>query len=318
MNRFSEEDKQRMLSYPILSLLATHGRRTDRRGTLYFSPFRDERTPSFSINIARNVWYDHGEGKGGNVFTLAQRLLGIPDSRRNEIWEYLSSLDPGIVPMTVQSSEIHHRTSGSPILIDRVSETLPQYMYNYAASRCIGRGILDRYCSAVTYRISGSARSLTVIGFPAGNDGWVLRRATDREDAPMRKRCTSCTPTYLGPDGLRTTEAISDEVMVFEGFFDFLSWLSDRHLTLPQRDVCVLNSVSTTRAALPFLLSHGRIVVMLDNDKAGREHTAVIMSAALEAGRGFEDASSRLEGCKDVNEYLVRKRSREQSIKAKP
>ena len=33
----------------------------------YFSPFRDEKEPSFKINRNKNVWYDHGPGKGGKV-----------------------------------------------------------------------------------------------------------------------------------------------------------------------------------------------------------------------------------------------------------
>ena len=33
----------------------------------YLSPFRDEKTPSFKVNRSKNVWYDHGIGKGGNL-----------------------------------------------------------------------------------------------------------------------------------------------------------------------------------------------------------------------------------------------------------
>ena len=32
----------------------------------YFSPFRNENTPSFKVNRKLNIWYDHGIGKGGN------------------------------------------------------------------------------------------------------------------------------------------------------------------------------------------------------------------------------------------------------------
>ena len=38
----------------------------------YFSPLRNEKTPSFKVNKKLNRWYDHGLGKGGNLidFTL--------------------------------------------------------------------------------------------------------------------------------------------------------------------------------------------------------------------------------------------------------
>src|SRR5689334_12530921 len=33
----------------------------------YLSPLRNEKTPSFKINIKLNRWYDFGEGQGGNL-----------------------------------------------------------------------------------------------------------------------------------------------------------------------------------------------------------------------------------------------------------
>lgn len=30
----------------------------------YYSPFRQERTPSFKVNTRLNVWFDHGTGGG--------------------------------------------------------------------------------------------------------------------------------------------------------------------------------------------------------------------------------------------------------------
>ena len=43
----------------------------------YVSPFRpDERTPSFKIDLARNVWYDHGRGEGGTIIDFTAALYG--------------------------------------------------------------------------------------------------------------------------------------------------------------------------------------------------------------------------------------------------
>ena len=40
----------------------------------YLSPLRDESTPSFKVNIARNQWYDFGIGKGGDIIALVMEL----------------------------------------------------------------------------------------------------------------------------------------------------------------------------------------------------------------------------------------------------
>lgn len=40
------------------------------------SPFRNERTASFKVDTQRNVWFDFGIGKGGDIFHLAGELTG--------------------------------------------------------------------------------------------------------------------------------------------------------------------------------------------------------------------------------------------------
>ena len=36
--------------------------------------FRDEQEPSFKVNMERNLWYDFGAGRGGNIIALAREL----------------------------------------------------------------------------------------------------------------------------------------------------------------------------------------------------------------------------------------------------
>jgi DNA primase len=40
------------------------------------SPFREDRHPSFSVNITTGLWYDHATGEGGDVFDFEQRRTG--------------------------------------------------------------------------------------------------------------------------------------------------------------------------------------------------------------------------------------------------
>jgi DNA primase (bacterial type) len=41
----------------------------------YLSPLRDEHTASFKVDVSKNVWYDFGLGKGGNLRTLVRLLF---------------------------------------------------------------------------------------------------------------------------------------------------------------------------------------------------------------------------------------------------
>ena len=41
----------------------------------YQSPLRDEKEPSFKVNRNKNVWYDHGLGKGGTLVDFTKEYF---------------------------------------------------------------------------------------------------------------------------------------------------------------------------------------------------------------------------------------------------
>ena len=48
-----------------------------RRGNewWYVAPYRTERTPSLRVNVDKQLWYDFGLGKGGDILTLAGEFV---------------------------------------------------------------------------------------------------------------------------------------------------------------------------------------------------------------------------------------------------
>ena len=67
---------------PIAVFLARLGHEPVRRSgneLWYIAPYRGERTPSFRVNVAKQLWYDFGLGKGGDIFTLAGEFIGSGD-----------------------------------------------------------------------------------------------------------------------------------------------------------------------------------------------------------------------------------------------
>lgn len=65
----------------------------------YFSPFRDERTPSFKVNAKKNLWYDHGLGEGGSIIDLGARL------HQCSLSQFLEDLSEGNISSAV--SKVH-------------------------------------------------------------------------------------------------------------------------------------------------------------------------------------------------------------------
>ena len=71
-----------MREIPIADFLSTMGIQPTRQkgNTLWYSaPYRTERTPSFKVDTAKNVWFDFGTGKGGDIFDLAGEFIGSGD-----------------------------------------------------------------------------------------------------------------------------------------------------------------------------------------------------------------------------------------------
>ena len=67
-------DIENMRQISLADFLARLGHEPVRRSgneLWYRAPYRSERTPSFRVNVAKQIWYDFGLGKGGDIFTLA-------------------------------------------------------------------------------------------------------------------------------------------------------------------------------------------------------------------------------------------------------
>lgn len=311
MAQYSQQEKDRLINYPIESVLQAFGRRTEHRGRMYYSPFRQESTPSFCVDPNRNVWKDFGEDSGGNVLTLVCRLKGITPS---EAWDVLADLS-GTSPVYDAPAALTFGPSAekeSKIIIDKLHRFINPRLEHYARSRGIPPELLRHYCMEASYHISGhSLNRYYAIAFPTCERAeWVLRGASDK---PGSKRVTRALPTFFTAHGELSSIKSIQAVVVFEGFFDFLSWLKIKGRTLPFYDVCVLNSVSNLDRAMPYLLEHESIICYLDNDEAGRKALEKIKSMASD-GQEVHDNSVTLvtispDGStflhKDVNEYLM-------------
>lgn len=57
----------------------------------YLSPFRNEKHASFKINKNKNIWYDHGLGKGGTLVDFAMQFYCCNTSEALEKKAFLIS-----------------------------------------------------------------------------------------------------------------------------------------------------------------------------------------------------------------------------------
>lgn len=309
MAQYTEAEKQKLQSISIVEIMARMGKKLDHdRSGLYYSPFRDESAPSFHIDEPTNRWYDFGTAEGGGLFEFVCRIAGCP---RGEVYDWLASLKD-MMPECEYKEAVSRIRKQKPnrIVIDSASAPFTRRkLIEYAESRAVSREVLERFCEEIVYHIEGTAdRRFFAIGFRNNAGGYVLRSS-------VAKRCSSSDITTLGPDGRITDRVSGDKVLVFEGFMDFLSWLTNIRQETPQYDCCILNSVANIGRALPWITAHCSIAAFMDNDRAGREALQKIIDNMPETAEDVcvYDMAKLYEGYNDLNEKLSDEMKKEHS-----
>ncbi|MBN8789775.1 MAG: toprim domain-containing protein [Terrimonas sp.] len=242
----------------------------------YYSPFRQESEPSFKVNRHRNQWYDFGEGSGGNLldFILRFENISIPEAlKRLEQHKHLSAPAADDLPADPVIEILSVHAVSSPALI------------RYYQSRRIAMEIADHYLQEVRYK--NGEKTYYALGFKNDVGGYELR-------APYFKG--SCSPkasTWI-KNG-------AENLAVFEGFFDFLSYQTiNQNQPVPLRDFLVLNSTSFFELQLPIMQAYKWVHLYLDNDKTGTRCT----TSALQKFPGqFIDERCLYAGYKDLSDW---------------
>lgn len=254
----------------------------------YPAPYREERTPSFQVNVRKNVWHDFGTGRGGDIFHLAGELVRSGDFKAQagfirKIWHgTLPEIRTSIPPK--EKKPIGNRPEEERKLIK--TEVGPLYnkvLLGYLEQRGISSDIAQPNCEEVRYRIGG--KRYFAIGFRNISGGYELRNRFFKGS--------------LSPKDISCIFNGSDTCNLFEGFMDYLSWM-----TLGpgcDEDYLVLNSVALLERSYEFLDRYARINCYLDNDAAGKR---TLEALRMRYGEKVQDCSGLYAEYKDLNEYL--------------
>lgn len=247
----------------------------------YLSPLRDEKTPSFKVNRELNRWYDHGLGKGGNLIDFAILYHGCT------VAEFLQNLSGNLSfqkPASKQLLVNHKPENQIKVLGDFILSS--SALLRYLQQRRIPVDIADRYCREVRYELNG--KIYYGIGFRNDLGGFEIRN-------PYFKASNS-------PKGITSFDNNADEVIVFEGFTDFLSFKAIHQQDPEDRfDFAVLNSVSFFETARSFMEKHKAIRLYLDRDTTGQNCSRY----ALSLSSRYKDESSLYQNHKDFNDWVM-------------
>ena len=294
-----KEDLSLIKRYPIVEYLERKGIKPVRRTAayaLYCSPLREETHPSFKVDTEKNLWIDYAEGRGGSIIDLFMRLENCTLSEAihrlgqnasdNGTYSFLNDFVPNN-PQPVMVA------NGTRRLIE-ISDTLPPYFQEYLTKvRCINLEKTMPFLKCISYEVR--SRLYQAIGFANLSGGYELR-----DDKTFKG---TIAPKDITP--IFTDRA--EPVCIFEGFMDFLSFLSMKEEIT--NHCLVMNSVSNVARTIRYLndrhLTHIR--TFLDNDEAGRR----TVQDFIKAGFHVEDMNIHYKDFKDLNDFHV-SRVREQ------
>ena len=302
-----EEELSRIKRYPIVEYLERKGFKPVRRTpayALYRSPLREETHPSFKVDTEKNLWIDYAEGRGGSIIDLCMRLESCTLSEavhilgRNAPDDTAHSPQRERVQDTSKQESIRQAAASGARRLTSISDTLPPNLQKYLTEdRCINIEKAMPFLRCISYEVRGL--HYQAIGFANQSGGYELRDNGSFKGTIAPK---DITPVF--------TDKITDRmksVCVFEGFMDFLSFLSMKEEIIIH--CLVMNSVSNVARSIRYLNDRqvSSIRTFLDNDEAGRRATEDFM----EAGFKVDDMSVHYRNFKDLNEYHIH-RVREQ------
>ena len=185
------------------------------------------------------------------------------------------------------------RQAASPIDIRRIQPLQNPALIRYLQERGISPGTASPYVQEMYYRVGG--KPYFALAFRNDSGGYELRN-------PRFKGSTSKDITHIRQQG-----EPREKCLVFEGFMDYLSFLTLRMKNCPtmpdldRQDYLILNSTANVPKAIDVLFPYERIHCMLDNDETGFRATQAI---TLEYSYRVRDFSDNYRGYSDLNDYL--------------
>jgi hypothetical protein len=249
----------------------------DKQAGAYFflSPWRNEKVPSLAV-YANNRWIDYGEElRSKDAIDLYQRL------HKTEFKETVSLL---IGSDYKKLDKLDFKKEPGTIIHD-TREIKDKSLSAYLKRRMIDLDVARKYCEEMDVEFGkkpGIVRK--VISFKNDLGGYELRSFRHK---------ASCSPKTI------TTIKGLNESLVFEGFFDFLSYLMWSRKDTLERTVVVLNGVGLWVVALSVFEVCDMNHLFLNNDAAGQKKTTEISNIVPS-----RDHSYRYKEYNDLNDFI--------------
>lgn len=282
----------------------------------YPSPFREEKKPSFRIDILSNRWKDFGKpGKSeGTVIDFVMELKRCSINEALNIIEEFAIETRGQITASF-SSFLEHASpiikTGQNNFIDKLGENYSSEnelsdnleilkiddlqniaLIEYVKSRKIDIDLAKQYLKEIYFRNNKANKTFFALAFKNDSGAYEYRN--------------KYLGGVIGHKDITTLNEGGSKLAVFEGFSDFLTYLTIEGKIEASRTVFVLNSVNIVSKAVAKIResAFGEINLYLDNDTAGDQTTEIFINEFADL---ISDERKIYEGYKDYNDYLQKR-----------
>lgn len=283
----------------FLSRLGHHPVKKSGREFFFHSMLRETKkdTPSFTVWDAGGKWIDRGGAgetniKGGGIVQLG--LAYWPQLSFVEVLHKITevnNMDVSLIPEYRPPEKYAPEGEKESYKFELVN-TRP-IGSNYVLTQYLkSRGILEvasDHLSEVYYRRTDKTEdqpTFYAIGWQNEHGNWEFSNAKGFKSS-------------IGAKGVSIVKGNPDHVVLFEGRFDYLSWLKEKQPEILPTAI-ILNSIVYLDKVIGRIRDIPKIDVYFDNDGPGKKCTTQLIA---EVGHAV-DRSYEYQGFKDYNEKI--------------
>jgi hypothetical protein len=286
LNKQTRSSARSICIVETLAKLGHYPTRESEKEAWFLSPLRSETQASFNVSLKKNLWYDFGSGKGGNVIDL---VMLLENCSFQDALDFLSgnsisfSFCPEIPDKKKEKEAVISIVQTQPISHPALRE--------YLRSRGIPLAVGNTYCKEILYSLKG--KKFFSLGLENQLGGWELRNKY------FKGSCSPKSYTYLKNGSCR--------LLVTEGMFDFLSLAVLEKELMNASDVIILNSLAFLTKIQTTIPEYPQVLLYLDNDPAGDIATGELLSRF----ENVTDNRNSYKNFKDLNQKLNNEKKRD-------
>ena len=272
-----EEVKEKINIRTVLESFNLFPVKENRKTAFYFALDREEKIPSLSVDFVKNKAFDFGTGKSYDVISIVQQM------NQCSVSEALKYLEKFVfsVQKKFQNEEAKLQKEYKILNVCKIQHpALIQYLKF--------RKVYEQKDLVKEVEYELNEKKYFGIGFFNNSGGVEIRNK-------YSKICLGKKDVTLMKSELNSF----NEILIFEGFFDYLTFRNLEKKENLSSDYLILNSTAMLFKVEETLKEYDKISLFLDNDKNGNATKKVI----LKKYENVEDCSLIYQKFKDLNEW---------------